>query len=1161
MSRSDFVHLHVHTQYSLLDGAIRLNDLFHRVRELGMPAVAMTDHGNMFGAVNFYKTARAQGVKPLLGCEVYVARGDHRDKDGDHARSGNHHLVLLARNLTGYKNLCRLLTAAHFEGFYYKARVDKNLLSRHREGLVALSGCLHGEVAECILEGDMIRARQAASEYARLFGRERFYLELQYNGLPEQQTVNDGLMEIARDTKIPVVASNDCHYLRREDARAHDILLCIQTGKTVEDGNRMRFATDELYFKSQEEMWDRFASVPEALENSLRIMEECDLELPLGSPHFPLYRPSPGRTVEQVFEEECREGLESRIREKSAKGTPLSPEDGQRYRERLETEIDVIRRMGFSGYFLIVADFVSHARTHGCPVGPGRGSAAGSLAAYALRITNIDPIPYNLLFERFLNLERRALPDIDVDFCMENRDKVLEYVAEKYGGKEHVAQIITFGSIKARAVIRDVGRALNMPYADVDRIAKLVPNKLNITLEKALEEEPRLKELAEKDSRVHELLTVARALEGLPRHASTHAAGVVISDLPLTEYLPLYRGSKNEVVTQFDMKAVEEVGLIKFDFLGLKTITVIDLALRLIQKTRGVELDLDSLPLDDPETYLLLCSGNTTGVFQLESTGMKELLVKMKPAEFEDVIALVALYRPGPMESGMIDDYIRRKSGKTRVEYLLPELEPILDDTYGVIVYQEQVMQIASALGNYSLGEADILRRAMGKKKPEVMARERARFMQGAGENRIDPQKAGVVFDLMEKFANYGFNKSHSAAYGLIAYQTAYLKTHFRVEFMTALLTCDMSNTDQVVKFIAECKEQGIPILPPDVNESFREFTVVGDAIRFGLAAVRNVGSGAIDSVLECRKQRGAFVSMHDFCERVDLRRVHRRVIESLIKAGAFDSLGARRSQLMAVLEEALESGQSLQKDRAEGQINLFAVLHDGPGERRPEPDLPDIEEWNDRRKLTFEKEALGFYITGHPLDPYADEIRTFATMDTRGVKECEDDAVVRVAGIRTALKVIHTKKGDRMGFISLEDRHGTTEVLVFSDIFEKSVDLLEKEEPLLVVGKVSRDDRGEKVVASEILPLAEAGTRFISRVEIQLNADSVTQEQLWAIKDIMDAHKGACETFIRVRLAESGDLLFSLPDHGRITPDRELVQEINRFLGYEAVNSHREPL
>ena len=827
MPQSPFVHLHLHTQYSLLDGAIRLNDLIERAKEFEMNAVSMTDHGNIFGAVEFYEKATKAGIKPVLGCELYVAPGSRFDKTHTRGQS-NYHLVLLCKDIQGYRNLCTLLTKAYFEGFYYKPRVDRELLESHHQGLIALSACLHGEAAHAAISGDEKRTLEVIREHQKIFGEDDFFVEVQDAGIKEQKKANEVFLELAEKHGIPLVATNDCHYLNKTDSRVHDILLCIQTGKSVTDTNRLKFSTDELYMKSPQEMAERFGHFPGAIENTLKISDRCNLELPLGSFHMPVYNLPDDTSAELELEKAARDGLEERLVQIRENDPGFVKEKENEYRERLEIEIDVIQKMGFSGYFLIVADFIQHAKNKGIPVGPGRGSAAGSLVAYAMKITNLDPLPYGLLFERFLNVERKSMPDIDVDFCMDRRDEVIAYVSEKYGGRDRVSQIITFGKLKPRAVIRDVGRAMGIPYGEVDRIAKLIPNELKITIEKAIKQESRLRELRENDARVAELLSVAQALEGLPRHASTHAAGVVISDRPIVDYLPLYKGSNDEVMTQFDMGNVEKVGLIKFDFLGLKTLTVVDQTLKLIKEHhKEKKVNIDALPMDDSKTYELLCRGETTGVFQLESSGMKDLLRNMRPACFEDIVALVALYRPGPMESGMINDFVLAKHGKKEIEYPLPQLEPILKDTYGVIVYQEQVMQIANLLAGYSLGDADILRRAMGKKKEELMAAEKAKFLNGSDERKIDRKKAEQVFDLMAKFAGYGFNKSHSAAYGLIAYQTAYLKAHYPVEFMAALLTCDMDKSNNVVKFIVECRDMHINILPPDVNESDRVFTVV----------------------------------------------------------------------------------------------------------------------------------------------------------------------------------------------------------------------------------------------------------------------------------------------------------------------------------------------
>jgi DNA polymerase-3 subunit alpha len=1153
MLRHPFVHLHVHTQYSLLDGAIRLDDLFKKVKEFKMPAIAMTDHGNMFGAIEFYKKAKEAGVKPILGCEVWIAPGSRLDKGQGRAGQANHHLILLAADLQGYRNLCKLLTAAHFEGFYYKPRVDKEVLRRHHEGLIALSACLHGEVADLALSEDQEKVLRAVHEYQSIFGSDRFYLEIQDTGMPEQKRVNALLIDLGRTFSIPLVATNDCHYLNAEDSRAHDILLCIQTGKSVEDADRLRFSTDQLYFKPPENMMEAFAHCPEALENTWKIADLCNLELPMGETHLPVFKLPEHVSGEQILAELAWEGLEDRFKQFRESKLAFDSNQEEIYRERLKTEIDVIQRMGFSGYFLIVADFICFARENDVPVGPGRGSAAGSLVAYALKITNIDPIRYGLLFERFLNLERKSLPDIDVDFCMDRREKVISYVSEKYGGRDQVAQIITFGKLQARAVIRDVGRALNMPYVEVDRIAKLIPNELNISIDKAVQKEGRLRELLEADPKVKELLIIAQALEGLPRHASTHAAGVIISDRPLVDYLPLYKGPDNEVMTQYDMKSVEAVGLIKFDFLGLKTLTVIDHALRLIKERKGTGLDMDLIPMDDLETFQLLSRGDTTGVFQLESSGMRDLLVRMKPACFEDIIALVALYRPGPMESGMISDFLRSKRGEQAISYPLPQLEPILKETYGVIVYQEQVMQIANMLARYSLGESDILRRAMGKKKPEIMAAERERFLKGADEQGIDSQKAQQVFDLMEKFAGYGFNKSHSAAYGLIAYQTAYLKAHYPLEFMAALLTCDVNNTNNVVKFISECREKRIQVLPPDVNKSDKVFTVIDEGIRFGLAAVKNVGEGAIDVILETRESDGEFSSIFDFCERVDLRKVNKRVIESLVKAGAFDFTSAKRAQLMTAVDDAINRTQALRKERSEGQVNLFAIV-DSPGSTpKVVSSLPDSEEWKERQKLAFEKEALGFYISGHPLDRHAQDLAFLATTDIPGLASMVDGQLVRVGGVSSEVKPYTTKKGDRMGFFLLEDMESSVEVVVFSDLFKTCVELLEADEPLLVSGRVSTNEKGLKLVAQAIVPLKSAREKLTVGLDIRLKGGELDANRLWALKDIMRMYQGDCETLLIVDIPEVGEVVFSLPRELWVTPDRELVQEVNRVFGYEA--------
>ncbi|UCE82802.1 MAG: DNA polymerase III subunit alpha, partial [Deltaproteobacteria bacterium] len=1152
MSSKEFVHLHVHSEYSLLDGAIRIRDMLKASVEFGMPAVALTDHGNMHGALEFYEKANNYGVKPILGCEVYVAPKSRHDRGETNDGGRNYHIVLLAENNTGYRNLLKLLTVANFEGFYYKPRVDKELLATHHDGLIALSSCLHGEIASHLLAASYTRAEKAALEYRDIFGEDNFFLEIQANGIAEQDIVNRDLLHMSEKTGIPLVATNDCHYLRAEDSKAHDVLLCIQTGKTVLEEKRMRFSTSELFFKSPEQMWSYFGDFPEALRNTLAIAERCQVQLELDQPHFPQFPLEPGESAESRFEQETLKGLVKRLEEIKKKRPEFGEKHEEKYRQRLNHEISVIQRMGFSTYFLIVADFVNFAKEKAIPVGPGRGSAAGSLVAYSLGVTDLDPIAHGLIFERFLNVERLSLPDIDVDFCMRGRDQVLQYVSQRYG-TDRVAQITTFGTMQARAVIRDVGRAIGMPYGDVDKIAKLIPPALNMTLYKALKNEPRLKELS-KDPALQELFDVALALEGLTRHASTHAAGVVISDRPIVEYMPLYKGSKGEVVTQFPMKYVEKAGLIKFDFLGLRNLTVIDNAVKLIQKDYGIELKMRDLSLDDSDTYALLCRGDTTGVFQLESPGMRDLVVRLKPENFNDITALVALYRPGPLESGMVDDFIKGKHGEIEISYDVEQLRDILKDTYGVILYQEQVMEIASVLANYSMGEADILRRAMGKKIPAVMAAQRDRFLSGAQENGIHLKKAAHIFDLMEKFAGYGFNKSHSAAYALIAYQTAYLKAHYPLEYMAALLNSFLSNSDSLVKLLNECREKELEILPPDVNLSEWDFTVVGKSIRFGLGAVKNVGSSAVESIIEARLDGGPFASLYEFCERVDLQRVNRRVVESLVKCGGFDSLHPVRSQAMTALDEGMEMAQTIQKDRLSGQISMFGTF--AGQQRDSEPSLPNIPEWNQRQKLALEKEALGFYFTGHPLDGYEKEMRSFAIVDSGGLADKADGIQIMLCGLNAGLKEITTRKGDRMAFLTLEDRQGTVEVIVFADIYQSSRHLFDGEDPILVVGTLQQEEKGSKVIAQRVLSLLDAKEHLTQAIHVKLTLEALSKDKLEDLKAILERHKGDCRIYVHLCTDPECEAVIRLSDKLRVKPDRRLIDEVNRYFGGEVVSA-----
>jgi DNA polymerase-3 subunit alpha len=1130
-SHADFVSLHLHTEYSLLDGAIRIKELVERAKELRMPALAMTDHGNLFGAVEFYKQVTRAGIKPIIGCEVYVAPGSRTDRGGSEGKEeASFHLILLARDNAGYRNLVTLVTKAYLEGFYYKPRIDMGLLEQYSGGLIGLSACLKGEIPYCLQRGMVDRARERALQFKHILGPDNFYIEIQENGLPEQTEANGKLIELARELHIGIVATNDCHYLKREDAKAHEVLLCIQTGKTMKDPTRMKFTTDEFYFKSPQEMKEAFKYIPEAVENTVRIAERCNVEFILGKSLLPRYEIETGESPDDFLTKLAATGLDRKFG-----GSP--PEA---YWARLTHELEVIRKMGYASYFLIVWDFISFARSKGIPVGPGRGSAAGSLVSYAIGITEIDPIRYNLLFERFLNPERISMPDIDVDFCQDRRSEVISYVSEKYG-KDRVAQIITFGTMAAKAAIRDVGRAMDMPYAEVDRIAKLVPNTLKITIGDAIKAEPQLKELYETNAEVKELLNVAMRLEGLNRHASTHAAGVIIAPVPLTDYTPLYKSPSDEsIMTQFDMGSAEAIGLLKFDFLGLKTLTVIEKTLSLI-KQGGREVSLQDIPLDDGTTYELLSSGQTTGIFQLESAGMKDILVKMCPSRFEDLIALVALYRPGPIGSGMIDDFIKRKKGKTPVRYDLPQLKEILDETYGVILYQEQVMRIANKLASFSLGQADILRKAMGKKNPEAMAKQKENFIKGAVGNGIAEKKASKIFDLMEMFAEYGFNKSHSAAYAYVSFQTAYLKAHYPVEFMAATLSADMNDTDKIVKSINECRKMKIEILPPDINLSGREFKVIGNSIRFGLEAVKGVGGAAIESILDVRSGEGPFKSVSDFFGRVDTRKVNKKVLESLVKAGAFDSLGLTRATAVQTLTDLLSGGAR----RDDGQTSMFG---DEPASVEPE-----VPEWDEAELLRNEKEALGFYITGHPLSRYDRQLRRMRARKTTDIEGAADKEEVVIGGVLRGIKKKNVKStGDMMAYLTLEDDEGSIEVIVFSELY-KSVNLLLKKDALVLVkGNIDRDEKGVRVRAREVAALEKAQNNGLKRLEIALRDPSSCRERLQDIRTLVSRYPGDCQLYLRINLNNSQTLIATGIN---LNPDNGLISTLEDMIGRGAVS------
>lgn len=1130
MQHSNFIHLHVHSQYSLLDGAIRFDEAFDLAKKYRMSALALTDHGNMFGAVEFYQMAIKHGIKPIIGCEVYVAPGSRLEKKTGAGEDGNYHLTLLVKNGTGYFNLLKLVSLAHLEGFYYKPRVDKEILSKYSEGLIALSGCLKGEISVLAGRGEMKKALHAAEEYRKIFNDHRFYIEIQKNGVENQLEVNERLLEIGHELSLPAVATNDCHYLQKKDAKAHEVLLCIQTGKTLQDSHRMKFSSDEFYFKSPQEMEDLFQSTPEAIFHTSKIAEQCNLEMRFDERHIPRIAVPAGETTESYLEKLAREGLERRL--SRYQGERNFKDYSARYKTRLEEELNVIKSMGYPGYFLIVYDFIHYAKSHHIPVGPGRGSAAGSLVAYALNITDLDPIEYDLIFERFLNPGRKnSMPDVDVDFCMEGRDEVIQYVSEKYG-KENVAQIITFGKMQAKAVVRDVGRVLGIPYAEVDRIAKLIPNKLDITLEQALQQEAALRETIAKDIRIASLFDIAKSLEGLARHASTHAAGVVIANKPLMEYLPLQRGQNSEVITQYAMKQVEAIGLVKFDFLGLKTLTVVDQTIRLIEKNRGMKVELSEIPLDDPEVYGLLGSGSNLGVFQLESSGMRDLLIKLKPQSFKDIIALVALYRPGPLDSGMVGEFIKRRHGQESIRYDLPALEEILRDTYGVIVYQEQVMHIASALANFSLEDADNLRRAMSKKDALEMEKQKEKFLEGAKKNRIPAKKAEKIFEQMETFGRYGFNKSHSAAYALLAYHTAYLKTHYPIEFMAALLTSEAQNAEKIVKYISECREMKIEILPPDINESFKHFAVFGNRIRFGLTAVKNVGDAAIDIILKEREDHGKFKSLYDFCHRVDLRKVNRRVMESLIKCGTFDFSKAYRSQMLTVLGELLERSQSAQRKKGEPQLSM--LIHPA-GELKEE--YPDIDEFSENQLIAFEKETIGFYIFRHPLSRYQEEIRKYTDLDISALPKLQNGAEVKVCGLVSALKEIVTKKGDRMAFLTLEDMKGFVEVILFPEVFKAALPRLRGGDPLLIKGTLDISEETIKLKAMEVHSLPELPSSPMNPFHMKIPLSNLTSSQLIHLKEIIKAHRGSSKVLLHLVDGSNRETIVALPDQYTVDP------------------------
>ncbi|HOA35797.1 MAG TPA: DNA polymerase III subunit alpha [Bacillota bacterium] len=1129
MSNHKFVHLHCHTEYSLLDGAARIKELVRRAADMEMPAVAITDHGAMFGVIDFYKEALKAGVKPLIGCEVYVAPRSRQQKEPK-LDDYQYHLVLLAENQTGYRNLMRIVSAGYLEGFYYKPRVDHELLAKNAAGLIALSGCLGGEIPSLLKRGEDEAARNLAVRYRDIFGPGNFYLELQDHRLPEQVAVNKGLSRIARETGIELVVTNDVHYLSREDAALHDVLLCIQTGKTVHDTDRLKFETEEFYFKSAPEMAMMFKDHPEALQNTLRIAERCRVDFQFDQLFLPAYDVPEGKDAAAYLEELCREGLQQRY-----------PEITEQLEQRLAYEMKIINQMGYANYFLIVWDLIKYARSAGVMVGPGRGSAAGSLVAYCLGITNIDPIGNALLFERFLNPDRVSMPDIDIDFCDDKRERVFSYVAGKYGA-ERVAQIITFGTMAARGAVRDVGRALAFPYGEVDRVAKMIPNEIGMTINRALEQNRELQALYRGEERYRQLLDSSMAVEGMPRHASIHAAGVVISRDPLVNHVPLLKTNDQTVVTQFPMGTLEQLGLLKMDFLGLKTLSIIEEALAQIRRRHGREIILEEIPLDDAATYRMLSQGESTGIFQLESSGMRNVLRELMPNKFADIVAVVALYRPGPMEQ--IPAFIDSKHGRKPIHYPHPDLEPILKETYGVIVYQEQIMEIAATMAGFTLAQADLLRRAIGKKNKEILDQQQDLFIQGCMKKGYSRSLAREIYDLILKFASYGFNKSHAAAYALIAYQTAYLKANYPVEYMASLMTGYCSSSDKVALYIADCRRQGIEVLPPDINESEINFTVIDDKnIRFGLAAVKNVGTGAIESILEARRAK-PFVSLRDFSARVDGRLCNRKAVESLIKCGAFDSLGGHRAQYLACLEESIAGGQVMQRERQNGQMTMFALMDRESKEELIRDRLPDIEEFSDKERLAMEKEMLGLYISGHPLEQYRPLLERMTQLTPCAeLQEAGDRSAVSVGGIVTAVRSIYTKKGKPMAFVRLEDLSGSVELIVFSDLYERRSEIFQEDNPLLVKGKVDlKEEEEAKIIAESAVMLPRAAKQLFIKV-----SPGVDRNTLAKLRKMLHSANGGLPVCLYF---EREKKMILLDESYRATDETAFLEQLEQLMG-----------
>ena len=1145
MSHSEFVHLHLHTQYSLLDGACRIPEILAIAKSFKMDSLAITDHGNMFGAIEFYLEAQKAGIKPIIGCEVYVAPQSRLEKSGGGIEDAANHLILLARNEEGYHNLMKLVSIGYLEGFYYRPRIDKEVLAQQASGLIGLSACLKGEIACLLLEKRFNDALKAADTYQNILGKGNFYLEIQGNTIAEQKIVNAGMIKISGELGIPLVATNDVHYPTQDRAAAHEALLCIQTQTTLDNPKHLRFQTDEFYFTSPAEMQQLFSECPQALKNTLEIAARCNLELDFKQMHLPKYSPPGDKNKEEFLLELCEKGLA----EKNLRDNPEA-------QSRLLQELKIIRKMGFISYFLIVWDFIAYAKSQSIPVGPGRGSAAGSLVSYLLGITDLDPLKYGLLFERFLNSERLGLPDIDIDFCYERRQEVIDYVTNKYG-QENVAQIITFGTMQARAVIRDVGRVMAVPYVDVDRIAKMIPAEPEMTLKKALESEPELNSLYKHDPQITKLINIALSLEGLNRHASIHAAGVIIADKPLNNYMPVFKTQDDQITTGYSMGTLEKIGLLKVDFLGLRTLTVIDETLKLIKKIRGLQINLEKLPLDDQNTYQLLASSHTVGIFQVESTGMRDLLKKLIPERFEDLIALLALYRPGPIGSGMLDDFMKRKHGVIPIKYEHSKLEPILKETYGIMVYQEQIMQIASVLAGFSLAQADILRKAMGKKIPEVMEKERKNFLIGCIKNQIKESTASKIFDLIEYFSGYGFNKSHSTAYALISYRTAYLKANYPVEFMAALLTSERDNTDKIVEYVNESLRMGLKVQPPEINESEAFFKVENkETIRFGLLAIKNVGRLAVESII-AQREKLKFKSLEDLCQRVDLRLANRKVLESLIKCGALDYFGLSRAKMFASLDLVLAEAQKIKKEKSSGQLSFFDQATESSGFRKTTNHSAACQEWPEPQLLAFEKDMLGFYVSGHPLARYAKALKRFVSCSTASLHEHQDQDMIKIVGLIVKIKQTVTRaKQEKMAILKLEDLDGAVEILVFPRAFAKISSHIQANTIVHIRGILDLKEETPKIIAEDLFPFEEI-YKLITAININLSG--IRENIFESLKALLEAHRGQVPVYLgldaclsnKQALAKSRVQLI-VGEGLYVEPSEQLIQDLDELLGQE---------